>query len=337
MGDGTVGGGLRIGLGRDARERCGGRVLAAAPGAELVVLERDGSWEGEAEGLDAFFLSHDLFFYPEALRSLVSVLEGAPPRWMQSASTGVDHAAYAAYIAAGGVLTNAPGVHGGAIAEYVFAHILHRAKLVGEHGANAGERRWAPLESESLEGRTIGMVGYGGIGAGIARRARAFGMRTMATKRRAPGDPNLDVHLRPERLGELLEESDYVVLCVPLTDETDGLIGAAELARMRAGAMLINVARGRVLDAEALGEALRRGEITHAVLDVAPMEPLPADSPLWDLPSCTITPHDSGHVAEAISRTDEFFLRNLARLGRGEGLEWVVEDIGLSRPNEGAI
>ena len=333
MGDG----GLRIGLGRDALGRCGGRVRAVARGAELVALERDGSWSGEPGGLDAFFLSHDLFFYGEALRALAGVLEDAPPRWMQSAATGVDHAVYAGYIAGGGVLTNAPGVHGGAIAEYVFAHILHRAKLVGEHGANAGERRWAPLESESLEGRTIGMVGYGGIGAGIARRARAFGMRTMATKRRAPGDPNLDVHLRPERLGELLAESDYVVLCVPLTDETDGLIGEAELRLMRPGAMLINVARGRVLDHGALGEALRRGVIGHAVLDVAPVEPLGADSPLWELPNCTITPHDSGHVGEAISRTDEFFLRNLARFARGEGLEWVVEDIELSRPNEGAI
>ena len=328
---------LRIGLGRDALKRCGGRARAVAAGAELVALERDGAWSGAREGLDAFFLSHDLFFYEAALRSLLEVLEDAPPRWVQSASTGVDHAAYAAYIAAGGTLTNAPGVHGGAIAEYVFAHILHRAKLVAEHAANAGERRWAPMDSESLEGHTIGLVGYGGIGSAIARRARAFGMRTVATKRRAPEDPCLDKHLRPERLPELLGESDYVVLCVPLTDETAGLIGAEELGLMRRHAMLINVARGRVLDHEALGEALERGVIAHAVLDVAPVEPLPVDSRLWDLPNCTITPHDSGHVAEAIERTDEFFLRNLARFARGEALEWVVEDIELSTPSKGAI
>ena len=328
---------LRIGLGRDALERCGGRARAAAPGVELVALERDGDWSGVKEDLDGFFLSHDLFFYEGALRSLMAVLEDAPPRWMQSAATGVDHAAYAAYIAAGGTLTNAPGVHGGAIAEYVFAHILHRAKLVAEHAGNAAGRRWRPLESESLEGRTIGMAGYGGIGAAIAKRARAFGMRTVATKRRAPEDANLDLHLPPERLPELLGESDYVVLCVPLTDETDGLIGAEELARMRPHAMLINVARGRVLDHEALRGALERGVIAHAVLDVAEEEPLAADSGLWDLPNCTITPHDSGHVAEAIERTDEFFLRNLARFARGEPLEWVVEDIELSTPNRGAI
>ena len=161
---------MRIGLGRDALERCGGRARAAAPGGELVALERDGEWSGTAEGLDGFFLSHDLFFYEGALRSLMAVLEDAPPRWVQSAATGVDHAAYAAYIAAGGTLTNAPGVHGDAIAEYVFAHILHRAKLVAEHAGNAAGRRWRPLESESLEGRTIGMAGYGGIGAAIARR-----------------------------------------------------------------------------------------------------------------------------------------------------------------------
>jgi len=270
----------------------------------------------------------------------------AAPRleWVHSGAAGVASSLGPELLARDVRFTNSAGIHGPPVAETVLAAMLYFARGLDLAARAQREGRWAgddfwgagsPVAEMSAS--VVGVVGYGGIGAGIARRARAFGMRTMATKRRAPEDPNLDVHLRPERLGELLEESDYVVLCVPLTDETDGLIGAAELARMRAGAMLINVARGRVLDAEALGEALRRGKIAHAVLDVAPMEPLPADSPLWDLPNCTITPHDSGHVAEAISRTDEFFLRNLARLGRGEALEWVVEDIGLSRPNEGAI
>ena len=110
MGDGA---GLRVGLGRDALGRCGGRVRAAAPGAELVMLERDGSWEGEPGGLDAFFLSHDLFFYAEALRALAGVLEDAPPRWMQSAATGVDHAVYAGYIAGGGCGRMRRGCMGG--------------------------------------------------------------------------------------------------------------------------------------------------------------------------------------------------------------------------------
>ena len=180
-------------------------------------------------------------------------------------------------------------------------------------------------------------MGYGGIGAAIAQRARAFGMRTIGTKRRPPGDPNLDLHLTPERLPELLAASDYVVLCVPLTDATVNLIGADELAAMRPHALLINVARGRVLDLEALGEALEAERIGGAVLDVAPYEPPGADSPIWSLPRTAVTPHDSGHVPSAFQRTTELFLENLARFSRGEPLEWVVEDTELSVATEGLV
>ena len=265
------------------------------------------------------------------------MLRDAPPRWMQTASTGVDHVVYTLVLQAGGTLTNLPGVHAGPIAEYVFAHILSRAKRLPEHAAQAQQSRWRGLTSVELAGQTIGIVGYGGIGAAIAQRARAFGMRTIATKRRPPDDPNLDLHLTPDQLPELLAASDYVVLCVPLTDETVNLIGADELAAMQPHALLINVARGRVLDLEALREALEAEQIAGAVLDVAPYEPPDADSPIWSLPRTAVTPHDSGHVPSAFRRTTELFLENLARFSRGEPLQWVVEDTELSVATEGLV
>ena len=328
---------LRIGITEELVSRSEAALRAAAPAAELITLRADGSWSGDSEQLDGFFLSEDMYYLPEALRSLITVLEESPPSWLQTASTGVDHAFYADLIASGATLTNAPGVHGGPIAEYVFAHILSRAKVVPEHRANQAAHRWQPLESVELAGQTMGIVGYGAIGAAIAKRAVAFEMKTVGTKRRAPNDPNLTTHLGPDQLFELLAVSDYVVLCCPLTDATLNLINTTTLSAMRSDALLINVARGRVIDHDALVEALRKGEIGGAVLDVAPYEPLAEDSPLWDLPNCIITPHDSCHVDASYQRTTDFFLENLTRLHNGEPLKWVVEDTELSSPTEGDI
>ncbi len=318
-------------------ERSGATLRAAAPSSELVTLRPDGSWTGDPNSLDGFFLSEDMYYLPNALRSLIDVLEASPPSWLQTASTGVDHAFYADLIASGATLTNAPGVHDGPIAEYVFAHILSHAKVVPAHRANQAAHRWQPLESTEIAGQTLGIVGYGAIGAAIAKRARAFGMTTIGTKRRAPNDPNLTAHLSPDRLSELLAVSDYVVLCCPLTDATLHLINASTLAEMKSTAMLINVARGRVVDHDALIDALQSGQIALAVLDVAPYEPLVDDSPLWDLPNCIITPHDSCHVDASYQRTTDFFIENLTRLSNGDPLKWIVEDTELSSPTEGDI
>ena len=328
---------LRLGVTRLIAEEWRERIVEAAPGAELIALQPDGSWSGDAARLDAFFLSEDLYEQPDALAGLIGTLRDAPPRWLQTASTGVDHQIFTHVLRSGGTLTNLPGVHGGPIAEYVFAYMLNFAKRLPEHAAQARDGVWRGMLSRELAGQTIGIVGYGGIGAAIAKRARAFEMRTIATKRRPPNDPNLDLHLTPERLPELLAASDYVVLCVPLTDVTVNLIGAEELAAMQSHALLINVARGRVLDLEALREALEAERIAGAVLDVAPYEPPPADAPIWSLPRTAITPHDSCHVPSAFHRTTELFLENLARFNRGEPLQWIVEDTELSEASEGLV
>lgn len=340
---GTNGGGdmatttLRIGVTTELNDRAGRRLREVAPDAEIVLLSPDGTWSADPANLDCFFFSEDLYYLPEAAGAFISLLDTAPPKWMQTASTGVDHAIFAFLIESGATVTNSPGVHGGPIAEYVFAYILSHAKRLPQHAANHSEHQWQPLGSVELAGQTLGIVGYGGIGESCARLGQAFGMRTIATKRRAPNDAYLDQHLSPDRLHELLAVSDYVVLCCPLTDQTLNLLDADALAAMQSNAVLINVARGRVVDHDALAVALQSGAIAGAVLDVAPLEPLPPESPLWELPNCQITPHDSCHVDASYLRTAEFFFTNLSRLQNGEPLEWIVTDIELSNPSEGDV
>ena len=325
---------LRIGLSPIVAEGWRERILAIAPGAELIVIDHDGVWQGGPAALDALFLSDPAYEQDPALTSIVELLRSAPPPWLQTANTGVDHMVYQLALDAGCRLTNAPGVHGGPIAEYVFAHILHHAKRLRAHHDQARVRQWRPMLSIELAGQTLGIVGYGGIGRAIAKRAKAFEMQTIATKRNPPNDPNLDRHLTPDQLGELLSVSDYVVLCVPLTDATVNLIGAAELALMQPHALLINVARGRMLDLRALHAALVRRRLAGAVLDVSPDEPPAPDALIWKLPRTAVTPHDACDVPAAVPRTVEFFLANLAHFVKGEPLEWLVEDTGLSEAAE---
>ena len=328
---------LRVGVTTELNERAGVRLREIAPEAEIVLLDTDGNWSADPDALDAFFFSEDLYYLPESFGAFLSLLESSPPTWMQTASTGVDHALFASLLQSGAIVTNSPGVHGSAIAEYVFAYILSHAKRLPQHAANQSDHQWTPLQSVELAGQTLGIVGYGGIGEACARLARAFGMRTIATKRRPPSNQYLDQHVAPERLHDLLEASDYVVLCCPLTDQTMNLLDADALAAMQPHALLINVARGRVVDHDALADALESGAISGAVLDVAPLEPLQPDSPLWDLPNCRITPHDSCHVDASYMRTAEFFFTNLNHLANREPLEWTVTDIELSDPSEGDV
>ncbi len=253
-------------------------------------------------------------------------------RWLQLTSAGVDRLLDGPVLRSGITVTTASGIHAIPIGEYVLGAMLALAKGFPQAMAAQRERAWRPYLPEELHGKTVGIVGLGAIGREVARLARAFGMRVLACRRscrqpqeRPPEAPEVDLLLPAADLPRLLAEADYVVLAVPLTPETRGLIGRDELAAMKQGARLVNVARGAVVDEEALVEALRSGHLAGAVLDVFQHEPLPADSELWDLPGVLLTPHVSGGTPRYMERAIELFCDNLRRYLTGQPLRNVVD------------
>jgi phosphoglycerate dehydrogenase-like enzyme len=187
---------------------------------------------------------------------------------------------------------------------------------------------WDQFDIAEIEGQTVGIVGYGNIGRAVAAKARALGMRVLAMRRRpelSAADPLVDEALPPARLHELLSRSDYVVVAAPLSPETEGLIGEAEIAAMRPGAVLMNVGWGPVVDEAALVRSLERGSIRGAALDVFDREPLPEGHPFYRLENVLLSPHCADHTPDWLARAMRCFLDNFARFHRGEPLANVVD------------
>jgi phosphoglycerate dehydrogenase-like enzyme len=178
-----------------------------------------------------------------------------------------------------------------------------------------------------VSGSTVGIVGYGGIGKAIGRRARALGMRVLAVRSRADASlpDGADEVFGPADLDTVLERSDHLVLSLPETASTTGLIGASELARMRSGSVLLNLSRGGIVDEDALAEALGSHRIRGAALDVFREEPLPADSPLWTLDNVLITPHAGAISPRFWERQTELMVRNIGHYLSGGRMENVVD------------
>jgi len=184
---------------------------------------------------------------------------------------------------------------------------------------------WYHLGGRELAGQTLGIIGLGNIGRRIAQIGRAFGMRVLGTRRSIHNsgeqEPEVDQSFLSEQLHELLRLSDYVVISVPLTRETEKLIGEAELRIMRSNTYLVNIARGRVIDEQALVRALREGWIAGAGLDVTEEEPLPSESPLYSMPNVILTPHISGNSVHYDARLAALFADNLKRYRSGQQLQ----------------
>jgi phosphoglycerate dehydrogenase-like enzyme len=228
------------------------------------------------------------------------------------------------------VLTNMRGVHGPAIADHAFAMLLALTRDLRFHLANQADGIWerggSTTRPIALEGRTMLVVGLGGIGTEVAKRAHGFGMRVLATRRSdTPGPEFVERVGSPRDLLSMLPEADVVAVCVPLTEETRGLFGKAAFDAMKPGAILINVGRGRVVETGALLAALDSGRLGGACLDVTDPEPLPADHPLWRHPRVIVTPHVSSDAELTDRRRWEIFRENIRRFGAGEPLENVVD------------
>ena len=262
------------------------------------------------------------------LRELTDVRERAPRlRWVQLTHAGAENVP-AALIEAGVTFTTGAGISSKPIAEWVLACMLMFAKGWPELFRDQQARRYRRFMPREFEGMTVGIVGMGTIGSEVARLAKAFGcrvvgMRRSCTERRA--DAPADECVPPADLDYLLAQSDFVVLAAALTEETRGLLAAREFGVMRPSAYLLNVARGALVDEAALFEALRAGTIAGAALDVFAREPLPADSPLWDLDNVILTPHIAGGTDRYHERATELFCANLQRYIAGEPLANVLD------------
>ncbi len=326
-------------------------IRAALPsGWELVVVEdeTDGSADGAARVspavLDAVAPARVYFGYgiPAAL------IEAAPHlEWVHSGAAGVGSSLTPALRASDLVFTNSAGVHAPPIAETALGMMLHFGRGLDLALANQRRGLWstepfyvegAPLSE--LSAATVGVVGFGGIGREVARRVVALGARVVALRRTPPGPDTrelaplagggslaerIEVVRGPGGLRVLLERSDYVVLAAPDTPETRGMIDRAALARMKSGAVLINVARGKLIDERALVDALTSGRLRGAGLDVFAHEPLAPDHPLWGLPNVLITPHVSAVTRGFWRREVDLIVENVRRYLAGRPLRNVVD------------
>ncbi|MEE9202783.1 MAG: D-2-hydroxyacid dehydrogenase [Dehalococcoidia bacterium] len=257
------------------------------------------------------------------IRVLPDMVARSPKlRWVQLVAHGIDH--IRGDIMNGGVtVTTGQGTFAPIIAEHVLLLMLMLVRQAPRFLAHQQEQRWKQLYPGELEGKTVGLVGLGSIGMPVARAARGLGMRVLGIKKTAlTGEalPDVDEVVPPDSLPHLLQHSDFVVLCLPLTAETRGIIGQEELRTMKPTAYLINVARGGVVDEAALVQALREGWIAGAGLDVFEKEPLPAESPLWSMPNTIVSPHMAGLSERFVERATGLFCENLGRYIRGEPL-----------------
>lgn len=254
-------------------------------------------------------------------------------RWIHVSAAGLGGLLFPELVESDVVVTNGKGLHAVAMAEHAIGVMLAFARKLHLARDAQNARRWdqdrlfrEPPDFVELGSTTVGIVGMGSIGGEIAKRARALGLRVLAVRRRPASDP-APAHEQygPDRLGHVLAVSDWVVLTAPLISETRGLIGAAELAQMKSEAVLVNLGRGALVDERALIDALAAGRIAGAALDVFEHEPLPAESPLWDMPNVILTPHISGLGTRYWERAIELFADNLERWVEGRPLRNLID------------
>jgi phosphoglycerate dehydrogenase-like enzyme len=250
-------------------------------------------------------------------RALVEEVWAMAPnlKWVHSMWAGLETLLFPALMESDVVLTNGKGVFARSLAEFALTGMLWFAKDVRRMRRQQREKHWEKFTVCELHGQRLGIIGHGSIGRATAALASAFGMQVQGVGRRHTA----------EEFAEILEHSDFLLLSAPLTAETRGMIGEAELKRMKPGAVLLNLGRGPVVVEEALIRALRDGWIRGAVLDVYDQEPLPAGHALWELDNVLLSPHCSDNTTTWLNEAMELFVENFDRFTRGEELKNVTD------------
>lgn len=252
------------------------------------------------------------------------LLELAPKvRWVQTTSAGVGLLVQRLGLQDSHlIVTTASGIHAQPLAEFVFAALLYHTKEIGRLKEEQQSHQWHRFAGVELAGRTMAIIGPGRIGREIARLARAFGMRVVAMGRDSnparAGSLGVDRLYSRQELHLMLTEADCLVVCAPLTSETKDLLGAAEFAALKPGAVFVNIGRGAIIDEQALLQGLRQGRIAFAALDVFREEPLPPDSSFWDMPNVLINPHSASTVVTENAKITGLFVQNLGHYLTGE-------------------
>jgi phosphoglycerate dehydrogenase-like enzyme len=299
-------------------------ILQIDPNCQIVHIDEEGNSDGDLSDADVFLR---WWTGPEAFRRVLSQANNI--RWVHTPSAGVEHLLRAPELRNSSILlTNSVGAHAIPIAEFVMMYMLNHIKKARAMYELHPETAWQFEDREELDelaGKTLLIIGLGSIGQEIANRAQAFGMRVIGSRRTPTVMINVDRVVGADGWRELLPEADYVVVATPLTAETRNLIGAAELATMKPTAYLMNIARGAVINTEALVAALNQGTIAGAAVDVTEPEPPPADHPLWKARNIWITPHISYSSPRTPERMLQIFLDNLVRYRKGEALVNVVD------------
>jgi phosphoglycerate dehydrogenase-like enzyme len=286
-------------------------VLAELKGSPRIVAG------DSAEAFRRAAADADVMLVGSVKRPLIEEVFGLAPnlRWVHSQWAGLDALLFPALIDSPVILTNGAGVFAEALAEFAIAAMLWFAKDLNRMRRQQSERRWEEFNVQMLSGARLGVIGLGGIGKAVARRALALGMNVRGIGRK---------HTR-EELESILAASDYLLASAPLTPATRAMLGPAEFARMKPGSVFINLGRGAIADEQALLHALSHGPMRGAALDVFHAEPLPEDHPLWAMDNVLLSPHTADHTSAWLDEATRFFVRNYARYVNGDTLENIVD------------
>jgi phosphoglycerate dehydrogenase-like enzyme len=303
-----------------------GEAFSVRPGLEFLLMGPDGrvTLHGAEVSLDdarpqVGWINADLFGAAPIREYVTALLKSPDLKWVQSGAAGFDLPVFGRIVAKGARLTTSHAQAVG-MSEYVLAGVLDHFQRGPERRAAQARHEWARLPFRELAGSAWLIIGFGAIGQAVAVKARAFGAQVTGVRRSAGAHPDADAMIAPADVREWLPKADVVVLSLPLSARTAGMVDAGFLAAMKPGSVLVNVGRGGLVDEAALLAALDAGKPEHALLDVFHEEPLPPESRFWDHPRVALTGHASAIGSGLTARGDSLFLDNLDRYLAGQPL-----------------